>query len=95
MELKKIIGKLKFYQNRLSSYWNIIIALQVSFLFVITDPIGISRYIWLFIIFFTVFGIIVFDHFFVSEEDIDYWFKRSKSYRRLCNKVDEIYERIK
>lgn len=95
MNIRRFVGKLKFYQNRLASYWNVIIAIQVTFLFVITDPLGISRYLWICLIVCLVVGIIFFDHFIVNRDDIDFWLRRSKSYRKLCDDVDYIKRNIR
>jgi len=87
--MKKILGRLKFQQNRLSSYLTIIVGLQVSFLFVITDPLGISRYYWLVFLIILVIMILIVDRD-VSEVEIDTWLNRSKSFRELCEDVKEI-----
>ena len=92
--LNGLLGICKFYMTRMSNYFSVLMGLQIMYLFVIRNPMGIDRYFWL--LFFAIAGLLVFflDYFVVSENDIDYFLMRSKSFREMCDKVDYLYKEM-
>ena len=93
MKIKKFIGRIKFYQNRIGSYLSIINTINI--ILILSNVYDIDIFLVILFMSFVIVFVVYFDNKFVNQEDIDYMFNRSSSFKTLCTKVDDIYEKFK
>ena len=84
-----LAGKLKVWQNRVSSYISIVNFVMIFYLYIIESPMGFEWYHWLLIIFTIIMLIIAVDTVFIFPAAQEYTFNKNPQMVKLKKQVNK------
>lgn len=87
------LGKVKTWQNRITSYVSIFNFLMLFYLFIVENK-WFEWYVWLLLSVVSIFVIFVVDTFWVLPQQLAYSFQKNPEWKELRNEVKEIKDQI-
>ena len=92
IRIKKLLGKGKFYQNRINGYLSIVNA--VNIILILSEVYTVNFIFISLVIMVIMICVGFFDSRFVNENDIDTFFNKSESFKNLCSDVEDIKKKL-
>jgi len=90
----KILGMVKVWQQRLTTYISLINFFMIFYLYIVESPMGLEWYHWLLIISVSVSFILYFDIKYIFPNTQLYTFKKNPGMTMITNKINENTKRL-